>query len=160
MIRLRLHNTPSTDLLTSTLYDERTFYRAFIRDLKNCRKEAIIESPYITTGRLALFLPTLRKLVKKGVAVRVNTRFPGHHDELLRIQAWQARKELGSVGVKVKFFRDYHHRKIAVLDERVLWEGSLNILSQSNSREIMRRINSEQLAKQMIRFLRLKRFYW
>lgn len=160
MISLRLHKIPSTDLLTSNLFDERTFYRAFIRDLENCQKEVIIESPYITMSRLAVLLPALRKLVKKGVVVRINTRFPNHHNELLRIQAWQARKELKNAGVKVKFFHDYHHRKIAIFDEIILWEGSLNILSQSHSREVMRRIESEQLARQMISFLKLKRFYW
>lgn len=160
MISLRRHRVAPTDLLTSNLFDERTFYRAFLQDLKTCQKEVIIESPYITTSRLRTFLPTLRKLVKKGVVVRVNTRFPNHHDKLLCIQAWQARKELKNIGVKVKFFHDYHHRKIAILDERILWEGSLNILSQSHSREVMRRIESEQLTKQMIGFLKLKRFYW
>lgn len=148
------------DLLTSKLYDDRTFYKAFINDLRHCKREVIIESPYMTTARVAMVSPILKKLVKKGVKVKINTRFPGHHDELLRIQAWMATKELKKIGVKVKFFNDYHHRKIAILDGHILWEGSLNVLSQSHSREIMRRIESEQLAKQMVCFLKLHRFYW
>ncbi len=152
--------TSPDDLLTSRLFDDRTFYNSFLSDLKKAKHEVLIESPYMTTNRLTLLEPSLRKLIKKGVKIRVHTRFPGHHDELLRIQAWIVTKRLKEMGVKVKFFNDYHHRKIAVLDSRILWEGSLNILSQSNSREIMRRIESEQLAKQMIQFLGLKRFYW
>lgn len=160
MFNLTLRRTPPADLLTSHLFNERTFYQAFIRDLRRCRTEVIIESPYMTTNRLALLAPTLRKLVKRGVKVKVNTRFPGHHDELLRIQAWIATKTLKQIGVKVRFFNDFHHRKIAVLDGHILYEGSLNILSQANSREVMRRIESEQLTRQMISFLGLKRFYW
>ncbi len=159
MFRL-IHKTPPEDLLTSRLFDESTFYKAFIQDLKKCQNEVIIESPYMTTGRVALLTPTLRKLIKRGVKVRVNTRFPGHHEELLRIQAYMASKSLKQMGVKVRFFNDYHHRKIAVLDRRILWEGSLNILSQSYSKEIMRRIESVPLANQMVRFLRLNRYYW
>jgi phosphatidylserine/phosphatidylglycerophosphate/cardiolipin synthase-like enzyme len=151
---------PPADLLTSELFDERTFYSAFIKDLKQCQREVIIESPYMTTARLAILLPVLRKLVKRGVKVRINTRYPGHHDELLRIQAWMATKDLKKAGIKVKFFNDYNHRKIAVLDDRILWEGSLNILSQNHSREVMRRIESEQLANQMVCFLKLNKFYW
>ena len=160
MFSLRSHKAPPQDLLASKLYDEKTFYKAFIHDLRRCRKEVIIESPYMTTNRVAVLVPILCKLVKKGVKVKVNTRFPGHHDKLLCIQAWMVTKTLRGIGVKVRFFNDYHHRKIAILDERILWEGSLNILSQGNSREIMRRIESEQLTKQMVYFLRLKRFYW
>ncbi len=156
---LRRPPSPS-DLLTSTLYNEKGFYPTFLRDLKRCHTEVIIESPYMTVTRVNALAPTLRKLVKRGVRVRVNTRFPGHHDEQLRIQAWVATKSLRSIGVKVRFFSNYHHRKIAVLDGRILYEGSLNILSQSNSAEIMRRIESEELTKQMVRFLGLKRFYW
>lgn len=160
MFSITLRRTPPVDLLTSRLLNERTFYETFIRDLRRCRAEVIIESPYMTTTRLAQLSPVLRKLIKRGVKVKVNTRFPGHHDELLRIQAWMATKQLKQIGVKVRFFNDYHHRKIAVLDGRILYEGSLNILSQANSREVMRRIESEQLTKQMISFLGLKRFYW
>jgi phosphatidylserine/phosphatidylglycerophosphate/cardiolipin synthase-like enzyme len=154
------NNSPPSDLLTSSLYDEQTFYRAFIHDLKSAKNEVIIESPYMTTSRLLVLEPVLKKLIKKGVKVRVNTRFPGHHDEFLKIQAWIVSKRLKEMGFKVRFFNDYHHRKITVLDDRILWEGSLNIMSQSNSREIMRRIESEELTSQMIRFLGLKRFYW
>lgn len=161
MLSFRRHiKTAPHDLLSSGLYDERTFYRAFLRDLKRCRQEVIIESPYLTTNRLQTLLPVLRKLRKRGVKIKVHTRYPGHHDELLRIQAWQSIKILRANGVKVRFFSDYIHRKIAVLDGYILWEGSLNILSQGNSREIMRRIESEQLTKQMMKFLRLKWFYW
>lgn len=155
-----LRRTPPHDLLTSKLFDEKTFYKAFINDLKKCKKEVIIESPYMTTNRLSTLSPVLNKLIKQGVKVRVNTRYPGHHDELLRIQAWMSTKTMKEMGIKVRFFNDYNHRKIAVLDGRILWEGSLNILSQGNSREIMRRIESEQLTRQMIIFLGLKRFYW
>lgn len=160
MFSFNVRKTPPADLLTSKLYDERTFYKNFLNDLKRCQNEVIIESPYMTTVRLATLYPTLRKLVKRGVKVRVNTRFPGHHDEQMRIQAWIVTKSLKQIGVKVRFFNDYHHRKIAIIDSQILWEGSLNILSQGRSREIMRRIESEQLTRQMIRFLGLKRFYW
>ena len=54
------------------------------------------------------------------------------------------------LGVKV-LYTVKHHRKIAVIDD-VLWEGSLNIFSQNDSCEIMRRILSSTLAEEMLRF--------
>lgn len=160
MFRLLRRQTNPDDLLRSALFDEITFYKVFMRDLKRCKREVIIESPYMTLRRVRLLSPILKKLIKKGVKVRVNTRYPGHHDTLLRIQAWQATAEFKQIGVKVSFRYDYHHRKIAVLDGMILYEGSLNILSQNNSREVMRRIESAELAQQMIRFLRLRPWYW
>lgn len=141
-----------TDILSSKLFCDRTFYRAFIKDLKHSKSEVIIESPFIAIKRTNHLLPVLAKLSKKGLKVRVNTRNPKHHEQDLWIQAWTSIKQLRKVGVKVKFYDDMRHRKLAVLDRQILWEGSLNILSQSHSKEIMRRTNSKALTIQMIRF--------
>lgn len=142
----------SNDLLGSALHTETTFYCSFIRDLRHARQEVIIESPFIACKRTNTLLPVLKKLKKRGVRVRVNTRNPYHHDHELRKQAWQCIKQLRSVGVKVKFYDDMRHRKLAVIDRTILWEGSLNILSQSYSKEVMRRTSSATLARQMLRF--------
>ena len=39
------------------------------------------------------------------------------------------------------------HEKIAVIDSRIVWVGSLNILSHKNASEIMMRIDSLDFAK-------------
>lgn len=50
------------------------------------------------------------------------------------------------------------HRKLAIIDNEIMWEGSLNILSQNDSCEIMRRIVSDVLARQTIEFVGIDRF--
>ena len=136
-----------TDLLTSTLYDENTFYDSFVRDLKRCQHEVIIESPFITSKRLDVLLPTLHKLKAKKVRITVNTRDPEEHDEYLRSESTKAISSLQHMGVHV-IYTGGHHRKLAILDRNILYEGSLNILSQNNSCEVMRSIdlNSTGLA--------------
>jgi hypothetical protein len=62
------------------------------------------------------------------------------------------------MGIQVLLCSGNDHRKLAIIDRKVLWEGSLNILSQTKSREIMRRIENETLALEMFEFLRLERF--
>ena len=58
------------------------------------------------------------------------------------------------IGIKV-FYTIKHHRKLAIIDEEILWEGSLNILSQGDSCEIMRRTVSSSLVYQMLCFIKL-----
>ena len=53
--------------------------------------------------------------------------------------------------------KNNHHCKLAFIDRNVLWEGSLNILSQTNSREIMRRIEGENHAPKMFNYHNLGR---
>ena len=151
----RLSKSLASELLSSALHSETTFYRSFQRDLKLATREVIIESPFIACKRTDTLLPVFRRLTRKGVRVRINTRNPRHHDRELQIQAWQSIKQLRGVGVKVKFYDDMRHRKLAVIDKTILWEGSLNILSQSYSKEVMRRTVSTELANQMIKFTRI-----
>lgn len=140
------------ELLNSTLCDESTFYKMFSNDLKHALRDVVIESPYLTINRTEMLLPLFDKLTRYGVRIRVNTRHPSHHDKGMCAQAWQSVDRLRIIGVTVKFYDDMRHRKLAIIDGQVLWEGSLNIMSQGNSREVMRRIQSPVLARQMADF--------
>ncbi len=85
----------------------------------------------------------------------INTRDPVEHEEPLRAQSERVITNLQRMGVVV-LYTGNHHRKLAILDDKIIWEGSLNILSQHKSCEIMRRIYSEELAEQMVGFLQLQ----
>lgn len=142
-------------LLSSKLFDEETFYKAFIRDIRECKEEVIIESPYMTFKRVSTLLPVLPKLIEKGIKVYLITRDPKEHDSIMRAQSNSIISALQELGIEVFFCVGTHHRKLAIIDRKILWEGSLNNLSQSQSREIMRRIESKALALEMFNFLKL-----
>ena len=76
---------------------------------------------------------------------------------IVRDWATYAIAELQEIGVKV-LFTSGHHRKLAIIDDLVLFEGSLNILSQSDSCEIMRRIEDKVSVLQMLRFIGLEKW--
>lgn len=132
----------SPGLVESKLFDEMTFYQQFRKDLGRCKKEAIIESPFISSQRMYSLAESFDALVRRRVQVYVITRDPGEHDLPMKQQAEKAIRRFETMGVQVFVTTNYSHRKLAILDRTVLWEGSLNILSQNLSREFMRRINS------------------
>ena len=146
-----------SNLLTSQLHDEKTFYQTFLRDLEGCTNEVIIESPYITTGRMRTFDRLFKNLIKKGVKIYIITRDPREHEEFMEPQSEDAITWCEQEGIQVLLCTGNHHRKLAILDRNVLWEGSLNILSQTRSREIMRRIEGQGLALEMFSFLKLEK---
>ena len=86
----------------------------------------------------------------------VNTRHPEEHDGVYINQAYDAVAGMQILGVRV-LYTVKHHRKIAIIDD-TLWEGSLNILSQNDSCEIMRRSVSSELVKQMADFVGASRY--
>ena len=145
-------------MFSSTLFDEKTFYQAFLRDLRCCRNEVFIESPYITSKRAEMLIPIFDDLLVKGVKIYVMTRDPQEHDENMEYQSEEAISLFERMGIQVLLCIGNHHRKLAILDRKILWEGSLNILSQTHSREIMRRIKNDTFAMEMFNFLKLSKF--
>ena len=148
----------NTDLLSSRLYTENTFYHKFTQDLLNCKKEVIIESPYITAGRMKVFRSVFNKILRKGVKIYIFTRDPEEHELPMAYQAEAEISNFERIGVQTFICSGNHHRKLAIIDREILWEGSLNILSQAYSREVMRRIERQELAVEMFEFLGFKRF--
>jgi phosphatidylserine/phosphatidylglycerophosphate/cardiolipin synthase-like enzyme len=143
---------------TNALHDEKTFYNAFLRDLEDCQSEVIIESPFITTERMNQLRPVLTKLISRGVKVFIVTRDPNEHTDNYEIQSEAAVRFCEALGVQVLLCSGNHHRKLAILDRTVLWEGSLNILSQIHSREIMRRLEGGGFAVDMFNFINFGRY--
>jgi len=148
----------SSDLVQSKLYDEVSFYTKFKQDLTKAKSEVIIESPFITCQRSYPLIYIMKTLIDRKVKVYVLTRNPECHDEKMRDEAETIIREFEMIGVQVLITQNLSHRKIAIIDKTILWEGSLNILSHSRSRELMRRIVSPFHAKECFSFLNLSKF--
>ncbi len=142
----------------STLHDEKSFYHAFLYDLGRCKKEVYIESPFITVERSITLMPIFKQLLKRGVKIYVMTRNPKEHDSDMESQSEEIITQFEYMGIQVLLCVGNHHRKLAILDREILWEGSLNILSQTHSREIMRRIENKKITLQMVNFLKVDNF--
>jgi phosphatidylserine/phosphatidylglycerophosphate/cardiolipin synthase-like enzyme len=151
-------NKPQNIFFSSELFDEDTFYKAFLNDLENCKKEIIIESPFITTERMNGLRSVFKKILEKGVKIYIITRDPKEHNETMEYQSEEEITNFEIMGVQTFLCSGNHHRKLAIIDREILWEGSLNILSQNNSREIMRRIEDAETTQQMFRFLALNKY--
>lgn len=140
----------------SIFFDEKNFYDAFASDINSAESSVIIESPYLTERRARQFAKLIQRKTKANIKVKIFTRNPYHHDDILRQQSLIACRILKNAGARIFLCDDMRHRKIAIIDEMVLWEGSLNILSQSNSTELMRRTHCSEQARHVMKLLKLK----
>ena len=142
----------------TSLHDEKTFYQSFIKDLNLCQEELIIESPFITSERMKFIWPSLKRLYTRGVKIYIITRDPKEHDGGYNSQSETEIKALETLGIQVFLCTGNHHRKLAIIDRNILWEGSLNILSQIRSREIMRRLEDGGFANDIFKFLNFQKY--
>lgn len=139
------------------LFNEKTFYREFVKDMLAAEKEVIIYSPFISKFRSEFFSDTLRNLRRRNIAVFIFTRPLEEHDRLMRSEISCALKDYEELGTSIFYLSGSIHEKVAVIDRKILWEGSLNILSQRESKEMMRRVADEDSAKQIMTYLGLNK---
>lgn len=156
MFRHLSRTVDNQGLIHSSLHDNDTFYKKFTKDLRSAKQHVYIESPFITRRRTTELIPEFARLVSMGTSVTVNTRHPEEHEGEYVDQASEMIAEMQQLGVKV-LYTVKHHRKLAIIDD-TLWEGSLNILSQNDSCEIMRRSVSSKLVDQMAKFVRIAKY--
>ncbi len=139
-------------LKSCSFHSQHDFYELFIKDLTSAKSEVLIESPFITIARSSKLLYIIRSLTSKGVVVTVNTRNPAEHEVDYERQALEVVSALQSMNVKV-FYTVKLHRKLAVIDKKITWQGSLNILSFSDSCELMSRMCSRHEAVKLLKNL-------
>jgi len=137
------------------LFNEKTFYPAFVKDMLAAKKEVVIYSPFISKFRSEFFKKTLLELRKRNIPVFIFTRSIEDHEYFARAEITCALKDYEEAGAQITYLSGYIHEKLAIIDREILWEGSLNILSQRESREMMRRISDETSTRETVSYLGL-----
>lgn len=135
------------------LFRQREFTAAVRMDLLSARRSVVIFSGFITDSRVASYGDTFRGLTARGVRIRCVVRpVQNSGSTATSAAAIAALKALGCV----VDLRAFMHEKLVMIDDEVVWFGSLNPLSHtSQTSEIMLRTKSEETAAQIAQFLSL-----
>lgn len=137
------------------LFNEKSFYQAFTKDMLAAKKEVIIYSPFVSKFRSEFFRRTLTELRKRNIPIFIFTRPLEEHDYFMKPEITCAINDYEESGAYVTYLTGFVHEKLAIIDREILWEGSLNILSQRESREMMRRISDETATQETMSYLGL-----
>ena len=152
----KLGGTFDLDLETEEtgLFKQSDFDKVFLSDLGAAEKSVVIFSGFITPQRVGAYIDMFRSKLEEGVAIRCVTR-PPNNNAVDYDQSMEALDALESIGCIVDT-RWSIHQKVVIIDERILWYGSLNPLSHtSRTDEIMARIDNPEAASQMGLFISL-----
>jgi superfamily I DNA and/or RNA helicase len=123
-------------------YNQAFFYKAFHQDLLSAEDKIIIVSPFISRNRLASLETTFRTANSKKVKIFVITK-PFKEQKISQEHGQEIVSNLKSLGVEL-MLKKLSHEKIAVIDDKIIWHGSLNILSHRNTSELMIRIPTQK----------------
>jgi superfamily II DNA or RNA helicase len=132
------------------IFHKDSFLPVFIQDITAAKKEILIVSPFIRKRRTTQMINHLKIALGKKIRVIVVTRpledfKPKERSTLLRSLAL-----LKNTGIRVSF-KSNIHQKFAVIDQKTLWYGSINLLSYGNAQESIMRIESPNIANELIK---------
>ncbi len=133
------------------------FYPFLESDLSNAQENVVIVSAFVTARRVRKLEDTLRAAIDRGVSVTILTKPPESQfdQEEMKQSATEGIQILRNIGARIEY-NPKTHEKICIIDNRIVWHGSLNILSQHKSSESMIRFIGENTARQLLADVGLK----
>ncbi|MHC4556067.1 MAG: AAA domain-containing protein [Planctomycetota bacterium] len=146
------HPTFDFDDSKSGIFNEGTFFIAFKEDLLKAEKSVVVFSPFLTQNGAGRLMEIISQKTFQGVPVRLVTRPPGDQGGILEEGLVDLVHDMTNAGVVVDY-RARMHEKFAVLDNKILWYGSLNIFSHRDTSESMFRIVSPSICEQIAQFI-------
>jgi len=140
---LTAHNQPDK---ISMIYDTNSFAPVMKNDIAEAKKEILIVSPYLRRKRIDDILEWLEEPLKAGVGITVITRPAESYKE----QPEYIRECIKHLQESVTVVQKPNiHQKFTLIDNRLVWYGSINLLSYGGSEESIMRLESRELAGEL-----------
>ena len=139
-----------TDAPLDIIFNKDNFLPVFNQDVVAATKEILIVSPFVRKRRTQQMIQQLKIPIGKNIRVSAVTR--PQDDFVLRDHAsLQNTLNLLTVnGVNV-IFKSNIHQKFAIIDQKVVWYGSINLLSYGSAQESIMRIESSNIANELMK---------
>jgi len=134
---------------TDIIFDNTTFLPVYKNDLLNVAWEILIVSPFVTKRRVSQMLPFLGAALDRKVKTVVVTRPITDFREKDRPALEETLALLHAAGVHVTF-KSSIHQKFAVFDQKIIWYGSINLLSFGRAEESIMRLENPGIADELL----------
>ena len=139
----------SENATSDLIYDGKSFYAGYCNDLQSANSEILIVSPFMRKSRIVGVLKQLGPAIENGVRVTVVTRPTDDFKEKDRDNIIECAELLQKQGVVLKYKSDFH-QKFTVIDQSVVWYGSVNFLSFGTNEESIMRFENADIAGQLM----------
>ncbi|MDP2890564.1 MAG: phospholipase D-like domain-containing protein, partial [Bacteroidota bacterium] len=130
------------------IFDKDNFISVYSADILNSTSEITIVSPFVTKKRTIQMSADLQKVIQRGISVTIVTRSTEDYKPK-DIGSWnESIAILKNIGATLQF-KPSIHQKFAIIDQKIVWYGSINLLSFGTSEESMMRLVSTNIAYEL-----------
>jgi phosphatidylserine/phosphatidylglycerophosphate/cardiolipin synthase-like enzyme len=141
------------DIMSSPLdiiFDKDSFLPVFTHDIVSAKKEILIVSPFVRKRRTLQMVQHLKIALDKKIRVIIVTRPIEDFKVKDRIALQRMLDTIKDNEISV-VFKSNIHQKFAIMDQKIVWYGSVNLLSYGSAQESIMRIESPNIANELIK---------
>ena len=133
----------------NSIFDWQGYSEVFDADVTSSKTEVVVSSPGLGSRKVCKFIKDVASLQERGVRIAVLTLSPsaypedaaGHQEELIGL--------LRSAGTVVRC-SERCREHFAVIDNDIVWYGSMNLLSREKEEDSMMRLENASIAQELL----------
>ncbi len=135
--------------IVNAIYDGTDYTETFERDMVEADKEIVISSPGLRRSKVERMITLLKPRQESGVRVTVITLEPDSagYDDTIELHIMINEMKKSGINVRTTVDECEHY---AVIDDRIVWHGGMNLLGKADVYDNLIRVESDQVAAELI----------
>ena len=133
----------------NAIFDSESYYEVYRKDLLQADKNIIISSPVISGSKVYELISLLRDKQLAGVEITIVTWEPDSYGFGDATFWMQLHEEIRQAGFYIKTVEESCEH-FAIMDQEIVWYGSMNLLAKSNADDSMMRVQSKKIAMELM----------
>ena len=132
------------------IFNKDNFISVFNQDIVEAKKEILIVSPFARQRRTHQMIQHLKTAIGEHIHITVVTRPKEDFPKKDHFALQKALDLLTRSGINI-IYESNIHQKFAIMDQKIVWYGSINLLSYGSAQESIMRIEGSNIASELIR---------
>lgn len=134
---------------TNAIFDSENYCEVYRKDLLQTDKNIIISSPVISGAKVYELISILRDKQLAGVEITIVTWEPDSYGFGDAAFWMQLHEEMRQAGFYIKTVEESCEH-FAIMDQEIVWYGSMNLLAKNNADDSMMRVQSKKIAMELL----------
>ena len=135
--------------VSNSIFDSIGYWEVFEKDVLSANKSIVISSPFLSSRKVEWLVEQSETLQKRGVTIKVFSLSPEAYPEDGREHHRELLERTATAGICVKT-QNHCYERYAVIDQSLVWYGSMNLLSRGKEEDSLMRIISPEIAAELL----------
>lgn len=133
----------------NAIFDSDSYGQVYEQDLNEANGDIVISSPTLGRHKVMRMITLLRERQEKGVKITIVTWHPSAYKYGSEIHRIELMEDLRNAGFNIELVEDSCER-YAVIDNEIVWYGSMNLLSKDDAEDNIMRVVSKNIATELL----------